>query len=552
VVLAATEPAIPALIKPLLDGSFVEKDPKFITLMPILLVGLFLVRGLSRFVGLTAMRWVATRVVMDLRSEMFEKLLVLPTHRFDDTSAGSLLSKLTYDVNQVMMASTDALIILVRDSLAVVGLLTWIFYLNWQLSLITLLIAPFVAIIVRLVSHRLRRLSRKLQDAMGELNHIIDEAIQGNKVIKIFGGKAYEMARFQHTNNWVRRYNMKLTIASEASVPTVQLLAVIALAAVVYLAALQSAADELTVGGFVSLFGAMALMLSPIKRLTQLNEQLQRGLAAAESIFALLDEPPEPDHGVQTLERAKGRISFRNAGFHYPRNETAVLQQINLEIAPGETVALVGPSGSGKTSLMNLLPRFYDLSRGEILLDGVNIASLRLTNLRGHIAYVGQDIVLFNDTLRANIAYGASRDVTDREIMQATEHAHAADFIRELPDGLDTLIGENGMRLSGGQRQRIAIARALIKDAPILVLDEATSALDTESERRVQQALEALRDGRTAFIIAHRLSTIENADRIVVLDRGEIVEIGTHEELLAQGGLYESLYRMQGLQASDG
>jgi len=548
VLLAATDPAIPALVQPLLDGSFVNKDPVFILWMPVLLAGLFLVRGLSRFLGTTGMQWVATRVVMDIRNAMFNKLLVLPTRRFDDISAGALLSKLTYDVNQVMQTSTETLIILVRDGFSVVGLLLWIFYLNWKLSVSTLLIVPFIALIVRLASRRLRRLSRELQDAMGELNHIVDEAIQGQKVIKIFGGQAYETNRFRHVNNWVRRYNVKLITASEATVGIVQQLAVIALAVMIYFASLQSAADELTVGGVVSLFGAMAMMLTPIKRLTQINEQLQRGLAAAESIFNLIDEPPEPDQGVQTLRRAQGRISFRNVDFRYRENANQVLHNINLEVIPGETVALVGPSGSGKTSLMNLVPRFYELTQGEILLDGLNIADLRLADLRANIAYVGQDIVLFNDTVRANIAYGSPREVSDAETIEAAEKAHAMEFIGEFPDGLDTLIGENGARLSGGQRQRVAIARALIKDAPILILDEATSALDTESERKVQEALETLRQGRTAFIIAHRLSTIENADRIVVLDRGEIIEIGAHAELLAQGGLYASLYRMQRLQ----
>jgi len=546
--LAATDPAIPALVQPLLDGSFVNKDPVFIFWMPVLLTGLFLVRGLARFLGTTGMRWVATRVVMDIRTAMFNKLLVLPTRRFDDISAGALLSKLTYDVNQVMQSSTETLIILVRDGFSVLGLLLWIFYLNWKLSLSTLLIVPFIALIVRLASRRLRRLSRELQDAMGELNHIVDEAIQGQKVIKIFSGQAYETRRFQHVNNWVRRYNVKLVTASEATVGIVQQLAVIGLAVMIYFASLQSAANQLTVGGVVSLFGAMAMMLAPIKRLTQINEQLQRGLAAAESIFNLIDEPPEPDQGVQTLHRAEGRIRFQNVDFHYRENANQVLHNITLEAMPGQTIALVGPSGSGKTSLMNLVARFYDLTRGEILLDGINIADLRLADLRANIAYVGQDIVLFNDTVRANIAYGSLREVSDAEIIEAAEKANAMEFIRELPDDLDTLIGENGARLSGGQRQRLAIARALIKDAPILILDEATSALDTEAERKVQEALETLRQGRTAFIIAHRLSTIENADRIVVLDRGEIVETGAHRELLAQGGLYASLYRMQGLQ----
>jgi subfamily B ATP-binding cassette protein MsbA len=543
--LAITEPMLPALLKPLLDGSFVEKDPQIITLIPLLLIGIFIIRGLAGFMGAVTMKWVAHRVVMDLRAEMFQKLLKLPTRYFDNTSAGTLLSKLTYDVSQVMNASTQALVILVRDSVAIIGLLAWMLYLNWRLSLIALLIAPCVAIVVRIIARRLRRVSRNLQGIMGDLTHAIDETIQGHKVIKIFGGEDHEADRFRRVNNRVRHFNMKLTVAAEATTPLVQLLAVIALAGVIYIAALESAAGELTVGGFVSLFGAMAMLLAPIKRLTRINEHMQRGLAAAESIFTLLDQPPEPDQGHRSIGRARGRVSFQGVSQRYGEDADDVLKDIHLEVKPGETIALVGPSGSGKTTLMSLLPRFYESSRGQILLDGEDITALPLAELRANIAYVSQDIVLFNDTMAANIAYGARHEVSEAEIMAAAENAQALEFIRELPQGLDTLIGENGARLSGGQRQRLAIARALLKDAPILILDEATSALDTQSERKVQQALENLRHGRTAFIIAHRLSTIENADRIVVMDQGKIVEIGTHAELLARDGIYAGLYRMQ-------
>ena len=542
---AATEPLIPALIQPLLDGSFVEKDPHSIRIMPLLLVAVFIVRGVAGFVGTLAMDWIAHRVVMDLRAALFGRLLALPTRYFDDHSAGNLLSRLTYDVSQVMTATTQALVTLVRDGLAVIGLLAWMLYLNWQLSLLAFLIAPGIAVIMRLVSRRLRRLSRELQELMGDLTHVIDEVLQGHKVIKIFGGQDYERKRFHRVNNRVRQFNLKLAAVSEGSGPLVQLLAIIALGAMIYLASLQSAADRITVGGFVSLFGAMAMLLSPIKRLTKVNEQLQRGLAAAETIFALLDEPPEPDPGTRAIGRARGQVSFRNVNHRYRREGAEVIRQFSLDVRPGETIALVGPSGSGKTTLMNLLPRFYDPDAGDIQLDGVSIRELRLAELRANIAYVSQDVVLFNDTVAANIAYGAGFRASEAELLQAAESAHALEFIRELPQGLHTLIGENGARLSGGQRQRLAIARALLKNAPILILDEATSALDTHSERKVQQALETLRQGRTAFIVAHRLSTIENADRIVVLDQGRIVEIGAHAELLSRGGLYASLYRLQ-------
>ena len=555
VVVAATEPVLPALLKPLLDGSFVAKDPFYITWMPPLIALVFLIRGVAGFASEVAMRWVATRVVMDLRNEMFAKLLVLPDRRFSDTPSGNMLSRFTYNVNEVMQAATQALVTLVKDSLTVIGLLAWIFYLDWQLSLVTLLIVPSIAIIVRLVSHRLRRLSRQLQETIGDLNHVIDEVLQGHRVIKIFGGQDYETTRFRAVNNWVRRYSMKLTVASQGSVPIVQFLTVLGLAAVIYMASQRAAMDDITVGGFVSLFGAMALLLAPIKRLTKLNESLQRGLAAAESVFSLLDDDSEPDQGTRRLQRAQGKISFQQVSFSYPDsastsapapvNKPSVLQQIDLTIAPGETIAFVGASGSGKSSLVNLLPRFYDCDSGRILLDDIPLHELKLADLRAQIAYVGQQVLLFNDTIAAYICYGSAREVSRDDLLKAAQNAYALEFIQALPDGFETLIGENGTRLSGGQRQRIAIARALLKNAPVLILDEATSALDTQSERQVQAALDRLRQGRTALVVAHRLSTIENADRIVVLQQGRIVETGCHAELLAANGVYASLYRLQ-------
>jgi subfamily B ATP-binding cassette protein MsbA len=546
VAFAATEPAMPALMKPLLDETFVAKSPDSLTRLPLLLMLLFIVRGIASFISGYGMKWVATRVVMDLRREMFNKLQTLPIHYFDNHSSGNIISKHTFNAARVTAAATQVVITLVKDSLIIIGLLAYALYLNWQLSLVVFLIAPPTALIISYFSKRMRKLSRSLQDSVGELTRIIQEAINGNREIKIFGGEDYEKQRFQKINNWIRRYHMKVAAASETNVPVVQVLTAASLTIVVYFAALQSQSGEITVGEFVALITALALLSSPIKRLTKVNVHLQGGLAAAESVFSLIDEIKEIDHGQTVVDRASGNIEFINVSYTHYGSEGPVLHDVNLKIAAGETIALVGPSGGGKTTLASLLPRFYNPTAGTILLDGVDTQELKLTSLREQIAYVGQHIILFNETVAANIAYGAQgRDASEQEIRDAAERAHALEFIEKLPDGFNTLIGENGVRLSAGQRQRIAIARALIKDAPILILDEATSALDTESEKIVQLALDTLRSGRTSLIIAHRLSTIENADRIMAMQDGRIVEEGTHAELLQRDGVYARLYKAQ-------
>lgn len=545
VVLAMSEPAIPALMKPLLDGSFIEKDPETIRLMPILLILLFLVRGVSNYISSVALAWVSGKVIKDLRTQMFSRLLLLPTPYYDANPTGSIISKITFNVEQVAAAASNSLLIIVRDSLSVIGLLALMAWINWQLSIIFFVVIPAIGIVVKLVSGRLRRLSKSLQHAMGDMTNIIEEAIKGNRVVKLFGGQDYESSRFDTMANRVRHMNLKITATSAANVPAVQMIAVIALAVIIYIASSQTLGNEFTVGSFISFFGAMGLLFSPIKRLTKVNEQLQRGMAASETIFMLLEEQCEPDSGTRRLERVAGRIEFRNVSLHYTDSEIPALDDINLDIGAGETVALVGRSGSGKSSLAALVPRFYQPTGGSILVDGVDLKDLALRDLRSNIALVNQDIVLFNDTIAANIAYGSMRELSLADITAAAEAAHAMEFIRELPDGLDTFIGENGARLSGGQRQRLAIARALLKNAPILILDEATSALDNESERHVHTALETLKSGRTSIIIAHRLSTIEHADRIVVLENGRIVETGTHRELLDKGGAYYRLYSSQ-------
>jgi len=545
VVVAATEPLAPALMKPMLDGTFVHKDQAMMRMVPVIIILIFLVRGIAGFISTYAVNWVGNKLVMDLRDLMFSKMLTLPTRYYDDHSTGALISKLLFDVTQVTTAATTVVTVAVRESIVIIGLLGWLFYLNWKLTLLTLLMAPIITLIIRALGKRMRTNSRDTQQAMGNITQVIEESVSAHKVVKLFGGQQYESNRFNEHNNWVRRYTMKQAAAGAANVPIVQMVAAVALAVVVYLATQQSNADEVTVGGFVSFIIAMLMLTAPLKRLTGVSEFLQRGLAAAESVFSLLDTASETDSGTRSIGRVHGELHFDNVQFAYAADTRPALKNITLHIRAGENVALVGASGGGKTTLANLVPRFYTPTGGTILLDGYNLADLTLASLRSNIALVSQEVVLFNDTLAANIAYGQMRKVSEAEIIAAAQAAHAMEFISEWPEGLNTLVGERGIKLSGGQRQRIAIARAILKDAPILILDEATSALDSESERHVQAALETLMQGRTTLVIAHRLSTIEKADRIIVLQKGEIVEIGTHSELLVKGGVYAQLHHIQ-------
>ncbi len=544
-VTAAAEPAVPAIFKPLLDGSFVHKDPVFIRIIPLLMIALFFVRGLADFASTYGMNWVGSRLVMDLRAAMFDKLIAMPTRFYDNSSTGTLIAHVVFNVTQVTQSATSAVTLLVRDTLTIAGLLAWLLWLNWKLTLIIIAIAPVAVFIIRNVSHRLRLINRQAQQNLGEIAHVVEESVGAHKVVKIFGGQQYELQRFGVAVNDARRYFMKGVTAAAANGPVVQLVAACGVALVVYIATQQALHGELTVGGFVSYMIAMLMIFGPVKRLTGINEQLQRGLAAAEVVFEVIDGETEIDHGTLELKRARGAISYRDVTLRYPEKKIPALNQIDLDIKPGETLALVGASGSGKTSLVNLLPRFYTEYSGQILLDGHDITHIRLEALRANIALVSQDVVLFNDTIAANIAYGQQATATEAEIIGAAEAAHAMEFIREQPQGLQTRVGENGVKLSGGQRQRIAIARALLKNAPVLILDEATSALDTESERHVQAALETLMRGRTTLVIAHRLSTIENADRIAVMQQGRIIEIGKHAELIAHNGVYAQLHRLQ-------
>jgi ATP-binding cassette, subfamily B, bacterial MsbA len=543
---AATEPLFPALIKPLLDGGFAAAGPAWPPIAyAAAIIGIFALRGVLSFTSSYCLAWVSNRVILDLRSAMFARLVRLPTRTLDDASSGALLSKVAYDVTNVAQASTSVLTVAVQDSIKVVGLLGYLFYLNWKLTLIAILIGPPLAVMVRLLSRRLRSMARAAQGSMGDLVHVLEESIQAHRVVKVFGGQDYETGRFEKVNQALRGFNMKQTVPAALATPVTHGLAAVALAIIIYIALQDTVGTRATVGEFASFLLAMLMLLAPLKHLTEINAPLQRGLAAAESVFGLIDLPTEEDRGTVQIGRARGELRYEGVTFTYPGRVDPALRRIDLEAHPGETVARVGGSGGGKTTLVNLLPRFYAPTEGRILLDGQDLQGLTLDSLRANIALVSQDIVLFNDSIFANIAYGGMAGAAERDVIAAAEAAHAMSFIRELPEGLGTLVGENGVKLSGGQRQRLAIARALLKNAPVLILDEATSALDTESERQVQAALDTLMRGRTTIVIAHRLSTVEGADRIVVLDRGRIVESGRHAELLAKGGVYARLHSLQ-------
>ncbi len=544
-VFAATEPVFAALMKPLIDGSFVERDPEVVRLMPWLLIGLFVVRGIAGFVNTYFLSWVGRRVVTDLRQEMFEHLLLAPARFYDRQSTGQLLAKLTYNVENVATASTSALTTLVRDGFSVLGLMLYLLYLNAELALIFLVIGPTMAGALKYATKRLRRHGRRIQERVGDLTQVAQEAIEGHRLVKAFGAQARTAARFSVINEKARSLQMKLIATEAASVPLVQLISAIAIAIVVYLSSLQGLREDISVGSFMSFVVAMGLLLPPVKRLTAVNGQIQRGIIAAESLFELIDAEVEADTGQRVIARAQGRIEYRQVTHRYAPDQPPALCGVDLVIEPGERVALVGRSGSGKSTLVNLLPRFYDPTEGEILLDGIPIRELTLASLRAQIALVSQEVVLLNDSIAHNIAYGCQVMPGRAELEQVAASAHALEFIQSLPQGFDTPIGDRGVLLSGGQRQRLAIARAMLKNAPILILDEATSALDVESERHIQAALETLMARCTTLIIAHRLSTVERADRILVLDNGRIVEQGRHVELLALGGRYAHLYRLQ-------
>ena len=543
---AATEPVFPAIMKYLLDRGFQTDNTQLIWLIPAGIVVLFMVRGVLSFCTSYLMTWISTRLIIDLRRQLFDKILKLPTHIFQEQSAGKLISRLVYDTDNLNQAATNVLVTAVRETLTALALFFYLLYLDWQLTLITLAIGPMMALTIKSFSRRIRAASRASFEAIRAMAHTIEESTDAHKVIKIFGGQEQQRQRFFNDTERFRRSMMREAVPAAALTPITHLVASLAVATITFLALSQTTGGaSASAGGFVSFITAMLLLISPVKQLTAINPIIQRGLSACESVFELLDHQDEEDPGHDELAQARGDIDFEAVSFTYPQSDREALSGITLHISAGETVALVGASGGGKTTISALIPRFYRPTSGQIRIDGIDINALSLASLRKNIALVSQDIVLFNDTVRANIAFGASGNITEEDVIAASKAAHAWNFIQQLPEGLSTRIGEDGAKLSGGQRQRLAIARAILKNAPILILDEATSALDTESERQVQAALATLMRNRTTLVIAHRLSTIEHADKIVVLDHGRIVECGTHAELQSAGGYYANLSRMQ-------
>ena len=540
VIFSATNTGFLATIKLVTDEGFVRQDSTKLSLLPLMLFGLLAVRAFAGFVSNFAMRWVARRVVENLRLDAFRKLMTLPVSFFDAHSAGIVTSKLTFDTEQMAKASTNVAISAVRDTLTIIGMVGYMLYLDWRLTLIFAAMAPLMAFYLKRMTPKLRSSGKTVQQSMGEMTKVVEEAVSGQRMVKIFGGEGYEYQRFASVVGKNRHMQIRLGRISGINSMVVELLAAMALGLVVFYAV-----GKFSAGEFAAFIGALLMLIAPIKSLTSLNEDLQVGLAAAQSIFTLIDMPPEVDDGGKEVERARGEIEFRGVGLRYENAKRSALNNLTFTVKPGEKVALVGRSGGGKTTLVNLLPRFYELQQGLVLLDGLDIRAMTLKNLRKQFALVSQDVILFNDTVFNNIAYGVLRGASEEQVIAAAQAAHAWEFIQQLPNGLYSEIGDRGVRLSGGQRQRLAIARAILKDAPILLLDEATSALDTESEQHVQAALDELMRNRTTIVIAHRLSTIENADRILVMEQGEIAEIGSHAELLAAGGHYAKLYQKQ-------
>lgn len=534
------------LLKPLLDEGFGQADHGFLKLMSVLVVAFILVRGITNYVAGYCLAWSSGNVVMTLRRTIFQHLIYMPVSYFDKNPIGRSLSRVTYDTEMVANSSSHALVTIVREGAYLISLFVVMIYTSWQLSMVLFMLAPVIGVLIGIVSKRFRQLSRNIQSSMGELTVTTEQMLKGHKEVLSFGGQEIEKARFDRVSNDMRRKGMKIVSADGISDGLVQLIASFALSIILYLSTVEGLhIEDLTAGSFTVVFSSMMAMLRPLKSLTNVNSQFQRGMAACQTLFEFLDLKTENDNGTVEVEKAKGNITFNHVSFGYEGKDGLALNDISFSLPQGKTIALVGRSGSGKSTIANLLTRFYDIEQGEITLDGINIQDYRLANLRAQCSIVSQQVHLFNDTIANNIAYAATDKYSREDIINAAKAAHAMEFIEKLDDGLDTVIGENGASLSGGQRQRLAIARALLRNSPILVLDEATSALDTESERAIQSALAALQKDKTVLVIAHRLSTIENADEILVVDQGKIIERGTHQALLAQNGAYSQLYSLQ-------
>lgn len=542
---AAVDTYMLSLIKPLLDEGLSGKQNSVMLWLPIMIMILVALRGICNFTSDYFMAWVGNTVVMRLQRAVFSHLMGMPLSFFDKHNTGTLLSKVTYDAGQVSSAASSTLISLIREGCTVIGLLVLMFYYSWQLSLIFFIVGPVVAVLISVISKRFRKLSRQLQHAMGNITTSTEQMLRGHREVLMFGGQEIEAGRFDKVSNSVRQQNMKMVVADAVGSPIVQFIASTALSLVLYLATFPEISHTLTAGSFAAVISALFGLMKPLKSLTQVNVQFQRGIAACQSLFDVIDLPLEQDNGQLQIGHAAGKIEFRDVTFTYPTKDAPALRNISFSIEPGKTVALVGRSGSGKSTIASLLTRFYDIQEGTILLDDQDIREYRLRDLRRQFALVSQNVHLFNDTIANNIAYAAEEQFTREQIIEAAKLANADEFISKMPQGYDTVIGENGANLSGGQRQRLAIARALLRDMPVLLLDEATSALDSESERKIQTALESLTKNRTTIVIAHRLSTIEKADEILVIDDGQIVERGSHDQLLEMGGAYALLRRTQ-------
>lgn len=563
IVYGLVDAAFIAFIKPFIDEGFSQTptvvagveiptsggfsaNKDVMMMAPLVVIGMFTLRGVANFVSTYCISFLSAQLIMDMRQQVFEHYLRLPVSYIDRENSGNLISRVTFDTEQIARASGSALISIVRDSITVIGMLALMFFYSWKLSLCILVIGPLMGVVISVVSKRFRKVSVQIQSAMGGVTATTEQMIKGHKNVLSFGGQETESKRFYEVNDQNRYQNMKLAMAQSISQPVIMIIGSFALAFVLYAASLDSMKLDLTAGTFAAILGAMLAMLQPIKNLTRVNAEFQRGIAACTTVFELLDTTPEADPGQHQVERVKGHLRFDKVTFSYPDQARAALSGIDFEVKPGKTVALVGRSGSGKSTMASLITRFYTgLTEGDIRLDDVSIYDYSLKSLRSQVALVSQQVTLFNDSIANNISYAYPGEVTREQVIKAATLAHAMEFIEQLPDGLDTQIGENGVLLSGGQRQRIAIARAMLRDAPVLILDEATSALDTESEKAIQKGLDNLRHNRTSIVIAHRLSTIESADEILVIDQGRIIERGTHQSLIGQKGVYAGLHQMQ-------